>query len=93
MREFGNFDLGALPKNLIEAEPWPGDTWLFSLKVIVSRSSLLIVGERYSDNGFPVSFIIELETGHRTIRHKSHMQYCIKSDKKIDDRRVHFGPC
>ena len=33
----------------------------------------LIVGERNSDNGFPVSFIIELETGQRIIRHKSHM--------------------
>ena len=52
----------------------------------------LIVGERNSDNGFPVSFVIELDTGHRTIRHKSHMRHCIKSDEKISERRIHFGP-
>ena len=52
----------------------------------------LIVQERNSDNGFPVSFVIELDTGHRTIRHKSHMKHCIKSDEKISERRVCYGP-
>ena len=46
----------------------------------------LVVQERNSDNGFPVSFVIELDTGHRTIRHKSHMRHCVKSDEKISER-------
>ena len=46
----------------------------------------LVVQERNSDNGVPVSFVIELDTGHRTIRHKSHMRHCVKSDMKISER-------
>ena len=39
-----------------------------------------------------MSFVIELDTDHRTIRHKSHMRHCIKSDEKISKRPVRFGP-
>ena len=42
----------------------------------------LVVGERPSDNIMPVSFVIELESGHRTIRHKSHMRHSVKSAEK-----------
>ena len=44
----------------------------------------LVVGERPSDNIMPVSFVIELQSGNRTIRHKSHMRHSVKSEEKID---------
>ena len=37
-----------------------------------------------------MSFVIELESGNRTIRHKSHMRHSIKSEEKNDLKRVQF---
>ena len=42
------------------------------------------------DNITPVSILMELESGHRTIRHKSHMRHSIKSEEKIDPKCVRF---
>ena len=50
----------------------------------------LIIGERDLDNITPVSFIVELESGNRTIRHKSHMRHAVKTIKKVDSKRVRF---
>ena len=50
----------------------------------------LVVGERPSENTTPVSFIMELQSGHRTIRHKSHMRHSVKSEEKIDPKHVQF---
>ena len=36
--------------------------------------------------------MVELDTGHRTIRHKSNMRHCVKSEEKISERQVCFGP-
>ena len=52
----------------------------------------LVVQEKNSDNGVPVSFVVELDSGHRTIRHKSHMRHSIKSEEKISEKQVRFGP-
>ena len=49
---------------------------------------LTTVGETPSDNILPVSFVIELQSGHRTIRHKSHMRHSVKSEEKIDPKCV-----
>ena len=33
----------------------------------------LVVQERNNDNDVAVSFVVELDSGHKTVRHKSHM--------------------
>ena len=47
-------------------------------------------GERESDYITPFSFIVELESGHRTIWHKSHLRHAVKTIEKFDSKRVRF---
>ena len=52
----------------------------------------LIVQERNNDNNVAVSFVVELDSGHKTVRHKSHLRHAIKSEEKVSEKKVRFGP-
>ena len=51
----------------------------------------LVVQERNNDNDVAVSFVVELDSGHKTVRHKSHMRHAIKSEEKVSEKQVRFG--
>ena len=52
----------------------------------------LVIQERNNDNDVAVSFIVELDSGHKTVRHKSHMRHAIKQEEKVSERQVRFKP-
>ena len=45
---------------------------------------------RVSDDGQEVSFIIEMENGRETIRHRSHLRHNVKSSEKVEETKVKF---
>ena len=45
---------------------------------------------RTSDDGQEVSFVILMENGRETIRHRSHLRHNIKSTDKVTETKVKF---
>ena len=50
----------------------------------------IIARERLSDNGKPVSYVINLESSGSTIHHKSHIPYFVFLSDRASEIRVMF---
>ena len=50
----------------------------------------IIASERLSDNGQPVSYVVNLESGSSTICHKSNIHHYVSLSKCASERRVIF---
>ena len=83
----------AQKKGNISRDSFAVGDWVRLQDVKTGRWSLIgsIQGERTADDGKKVSFIVSLDKGGTTIRHKVHMRHLTSIEHRVNEVQVRFA--